>query len=229
MGRHDQGLRGPRRRERIPAGHRTRGHRSAPFRRSSLTSFPISPSAPPWALFCCPGGIPISDEPRTDAPSTPPAVPAEGTTGSTGPGEVPSWIQTLLANVNAKSTTTGDDAGTAATATDEVRAEYEAKFTELAAQTAAVAAELEAQRLSGLRVQVALNAGFPAASVTEFADLLKGSNEAELTAHAQKLKGLFDAAAPVAPRAVDPTQGATGPIDPDPTPGLGRLRNAYRD
>ncbi|MEO6089644.1 MAG: hypothetical protein ABIQ18_41705 [Umezawaea sp.] len=102
----------------------------------------------------------------------------------------------------------------------------------MAAQTAAVAAELEAQRLSGLRVQVALSAGFPAASVTEFADLLKGSNEAELTAHAQKLKALIDAAAPTAPsapRAVDPTQGATGPIDPEPTPGLGRLRNAYRD
>jgi hypothetical protein len=136
-------------------------------------------------------------------------------------------VKSLVVNVNKANTPPASITPESAPTADAVRAGYEAQLTQ-------TRAELDAARLSGLRLTVALSAGFPAAHVSEFAKLLQGSTETELTAHAIKLKALIDSASTVAdtpapPRPVDPSQAATGAIDPEPSPGMGRLRNAYRN
>jgi hypothetical protein len=169
-----------------------------------------TPSVEPEA-----GGTPPA--PVADPPKAEPKTEAE----------LPDWAREKLTKANgeaAKYRTEKNDAVNAAKA--EAKAAYETQITELTDKGTSLTSELAKATSDLSKIKVALSVGIPGESAAEFADLLKGENDAELKAHAEKLKTLFgDSVKPG--RAVDPTQGANGTGAVDVSPGLDRLRNAY--
>ena len=119
---------------------------------------------------------------------------------------VPEWVREKLTKANneaAKYRVQAKEASEKAMV--EAESKFQDKLTALSDEKSAIAAELENVRLEHLRLKAAISVGIPGESASEFADLLKGSSEDELKAHAEKVKGLFGASK--SDRAVDPTQG----------------------
>lgn len=123
---------------------------------------------------------------------------------------VPEWVREKLTKANneaAKYRTKAKEA--AQQAQFEADEKYSAQLSALTDEKAAIAAELENARLEHLKFKTALSVGIPGESASEFADLLKGTTEEEVLAHAEKVKELFGASNKPA-RATDPTQGLDG-------------------
>ncbi|WP_158881980.1 hypothetical protein [Amycolatopsis anabasis] len=146
----------------------------------------------------------------------------------TKPDELPEWAREQLTKANNEAAKYRVQAKEAAEkAKTEAAGEFGAKLEELSTSKAALAAELESARLGLVKLQAALSVGVPGESAAEFADLLKGTNEDEIKAHAEKVKELFGASKK-SDRPVDPSQGAYGSEKSDPGPGLSRLLSAYQ-
>lgn len=134
----------------------------------------------------------------------------EGTeTASASPDALPEWARAQITKANneaAKYRTKAKE--TEERVRFEVESEYEAQITALSDERAAIAADLNAARLDGMRLRAALAAGIPGESAVEFAELLKGETEEELAAHAEKVKGLMGTQRTA--RVVDRSQGLGG-------------------
>jgi ATPase subunit of ABC transporter with duplicated ATPase domains len=123
---------------------------------------------------------------------------------------VPEWVREKLTKANneaAKYRTKAKEA--AQQAQFEAEEKFSAQIAALTDEKAAAVAELENARLEATKLKAALSVGIPGESASEFADLLKGTNEEEILAHAEKVKELFGASVKPA-RATDPTQGLDG-------------------
>ncbi|GGM64733.1 hypothetical protein GCM10012275_39170 [Longimycelium tulufanense] len=123
--------------------------------------------------------------------------------------ELPQWARDQITEANNEAARYRVRAREAADkARAEVRQEFEPQVSALEDEKAALAADLDAARLDLVKLKAALNAGIPGESAAEFAELLKGSTEEDITAHAETVKAMFSAAGSVRPpRAVDPSQG----------------------
>lgn len=144
----------------------------------------------------------MSDESVTEA--------VDNTAPETNDDTVPSWVRGQLTKANneaAKYRQRAKDAEDTARA--EADEKYGSRIKELSDEKARVDAELESARLDITKLKTALSVGIPGESASEFADLLKGSNEEEILAHAEKVKELFGSSGKPA-RATDPTQGLDG-------------------
>jgi hypothetical protein len=134
----------------------------------------------------------------------------EGTETESPSDSLPEWAREKLTKANneaAKYRTKAKEA--AQQAQYEAEEKFSAQIAALTDERATAVAELENARLEVTKLKAALSVGIPGESASEFADLLKGSNEEEILAHAEKVKELFGASAKPA-RATDPTQGLDG-------------------
>lgn len=123
---------------------------------------------------------------------------------------IPEWVREKLTKANneaAKYRTKAKDA--AQQAQFEAEEKFGPQIKALTDEKTALAVELENARLEHTKFKAALSVGIPGESASEFADLLKGSTEEEILAHAEKVKELFGASSKPA-RATDPTQGLDG-------------------
>jgi len=131
-----------------------------------------------------------------------------GTQGNTA--ELPEWGRRAIAEANAEAAKYRVKAQTAA---DEAKAaakvEYDAQLQALAQEKTSVITERD-NAVTGLtKLKVAIAADVPGEQAVAFADLLKGSTEDELNAHAKQLKEMFGTPAG-RQRATDRTQSAGG-------------------
>lgn len=134
-------------------------------------------------------------------------------TGSDTPqnvDELPQWARAKLTKANNEAAKYRVEARDAAEkARKEASDEYLTKVTELSENNSALQAELDSARVDNMKIHAALAVGIPGESAAEFADLLKGTTEKEISEHAEKVKGLFDTGKDSKPsRAVDPSQGS---------------------
>ena len=162
----------------------------------------------------------MSDVTATESVETPVAAPesvTEATEQDAG-NSLPEWAREKLTKANNAAAKYRVQAKEAAEkAQFEAEEKYSAQIKELTDAKAAVAAELETARLESLKLRTALSVGIPGESAAEFAALLQGTTEDELSAHAQKVKGLLGVATKPE-RPVDPSQGAGSdvPLNGDP-------------
>lgn len=132
------------------------------------------------------------------------------TTEVTTEDAVPEWVREKLTKANNEAAKYRQRAKEASQqAQYEADEKYSAQIKELTDAKASTDAELENVRLEATKLKAALSVGIPGESASEFADLLKGSNEEEILSHAEKVKELFGASGKPA-RATDPTQGLDG-------------------
>lgn len=165
--------------------------------------------------------------PPADPTTTPPADPV--TPPANNPGDVlPQWARDQITKANneaAKYRVEKNDAVAAATAASQ--AEFETKIAAINESNAKTASDLEETRIQNIKLTAALTVGIPGESAAEFASLLKGTTQEEISTHAEKVKKLFGTQAP-AQRAVDPSQGSGGEPTKQLAPGLPRLMSAYQ-
>lgn len=122
--------------------------------------------------------------------------------------ELPDWAQKLISDVRAEAAKHRTEKTSAIEAAKlEAMEAAEAKAKELSDAKTALEGELSATKLAALKERIALQTGVPVEKAADFADLLKGETEEELTAYAEKVRDL----AGIRPLAIDPTQGAAGP------------------
>ncbi len=88
-------------------------------------------------------------------------------------------------------------------------ADFDAQFKTLSDEKSAITAERDTATTQLNKLKVALAAGIPGETAVQFAALLQGNDEAELTAHAATLKEMFGAPGKAA-RPVDHSHGASG-------------------
>lgn len=121
---------------------------------------------------------------------------------------LPQWARDAITTANDQAARNRIKAREAAeTARAEVAAEFQERMSALAADKDDIALELGDARLDLSRLRIALGAGIPGESATEFAALLRGSNEDELRAHADKVKAMFGVISAQPDRPVDHSQG----------------------
>lgn len=138
-----------------------------------------------------------------NTPAEVPAAPAQTTE------QLPEWARKAISEANGEAASYRQKAKTAAEeAKAAVAAEYDEQIKALSGEKTAITAERDSAATNYTKLMVALQAGVPGDTAVEFAGLLQGSNEDELKAHAEKLKGMFGAGGKV--KAVDPSHGLTG-------------------
>lgn len=125
---------------------------------------------------------------------------------------LPQWARDAITTANdqaARNRIKAREAADTARAevTAQVTAEFEQRLSALAADKDDIAVELGDARLALSRLRIALDAGIPGESATEFAALLRGGNEDELRAHADKVKAMFGVIGAQPDRPVDHSQG----------------------
>lgn len=138
--------------------------------------------------------------------------------------ELPDWAREKLTKANAEAAkyrTRVKELNDKLKAVEDASGKVEA----LTQQATDASAEAETAKLALLKLQTALSVeGIEAKNASEFADLLQGSTEDELKAHAEKVKKLLGVSRS---RATDPTQGRSGDVKPSVGPGVDRLTYAY--
>jgi hypothetical protein len=143
-----------------------------------------------------------------ETPETPEVPEVEAPVEPNSVDELPEWAQKLISDVRAEAAKHRTEKTSAAEqARQAALDEAAAKAKELSDAKTALESELSATKLAALKERVALQAGVPVEKAADFADLLKGETEEELTAYAEKVRDL----AGIRPLAIDPTQGAAGP------------------
>lgn len=140
--------------------------------------------------------------------------------------ELPDWAREAINKANseaAKYRTEKNSAVEAAKA--EVTDSFTSKIKELEAQIEEKSGEVSQANLNVERVKAAIKVGISTDKLESFAELLHGSTQEELVAHAEQLKDLFTVANG-ASKATDRSQGsggASGPLNGDPI--LDAVRN----
>lgn len=122
---------------------------------------------------------------------------------------LPDWARKQISEANAEAAKYRNERNNIeAETTAKLKAEFDAQLKTLSDEKSAITAERDTTTLNYTKLGVALAAGVPGETAVKFADLLKGSNEDELKAHAEELKSMFGA--PVKIAAIDPSHGASG-------------------
>lgn len=131
-------------------------------------------------------------------------------TGTQNSADLPEWGRRAISDANAEAAKYRLKAQTAADeAKAETKKEFDAQLQALVSEKTAIAAERD-NAVTGLtKLKVAIAAEVPGEQAVVFADLLKGSTEDELKAHATELKSMFGTPAG-RQRATDKSQGAGG-------------------
>ncbi len=141
--------------------------------------------------------------------------------------ELPDWAREAINKANseaAKYRTEKNSAVEAAKA--EVTDSFTSKIKELEAQIEEKSSEASQANLNVERVKAAIKVGISTDKLESFAELLHGSTQEELVAHAEQLKDLFTVAKGSGSKATDRSQGsggASGPLNGDPI--LDAVRN----
>lgn len=124
--------------------------------------------------------------------------------------DLPEWGRRAISEANAeaakyrlKAQTAADEAKAA------TKAEYDKQLQALASEKTSIAGERDKAVTELTKLQVAITADVPGEQAVAFADLLKGSTQEELKAHAEQLKTMFGTPAGKQ-RATDKSQGAGG-------------------
>lgn len=121
--------------------------------------------------------------------------------------ELPAWARAQITKANNEAAKKRIEAKDAAdNAKKEAADEYQSTISQLNEEKASLNVELEGAREELMKLEAALAVGIPGESAAEFAELLKGSTKREISAHAEKVKELFDGSQKPS-RAVDPSQG----------------------
>ncbi|WP_367137907.1 hypothetical protein [Saccharothrix sp. HUAS TT1] len=143
----------------------------------------------------------MSDDATKDAPNA---------------AELPEWGRKAISEANAEAAKYRVKAQTAADeARAQAQAEFDAKYKTVADEKSAITTERDQAVTDLAKLKVALASGVPGETAVAFADLLKGSNEDELKAHAENLKNMFGVSGKSAP-AVDLSHGLSGGSSSDP-------------
>lgn len=122
---------------------------------------------------------------------------------------LPDWARKQISEANAEAAKYRTERNNIeAETTAKLKAEFDAQLKTLSDEKSAITAERDTTALNYTKLGVALAAGVPGETAVKFADLLKGSNEDELKAHAEELKSMFGG--PVKIAAIDPSHGASG-------------------
>lgn len=158
----------------------------------------------------------MSDDAATDETTNTPSEVASDASNDAQPSdspqsvdELPQWARSKLTKANNEAAKYRVEAKEAADkARRETSEEYQTKLTELNENNSALQAELDSARVDNMKIHAALAVGIPGESAAEFAELLKGSTKREISAHAEKVKALFDTGNQKPSRAVDPSQGS---------------------
>lgn len=123
--------------------------------------------------------------------------------------EIPDWARKSISEANAEAAKYRNQVKTIADETaTKLNAEWESKLKSVAEEKTAALSERDNSSLEYTKLKVALNSGVSADKAVDFAGLLQGSNEEELSAYAQKVLQFGGAQKPA--KATDPTQGMTG-------------------
>ena len=124
---------------------------------------------------------------------------------------LPDWARKQISEANAEAAKYRNERNNIeAETTAKLKAEFDAQLKTLSDEKSAITAERDTKALNYTKLGVALAAGVPGETAVKFAGLLKGSNEDELKAHAEELKGMFGG--PVKIAAIDPSHGAGGNV-----------------
>ena len=139
--------------------------------------------------------------------------------------ELPDWAREKLTKAN-------NEAAKYRTQVKELREKVKAleessgQVEDLNKKATDASAAAETAKTDLLKLQIALTVdGIEAKNASEFAELLQGTTEEELKAHAEKVKKLLGVSR--SRSAVDPTQGRGGKVEQDPGTGTNRLAFAY--
>lgn len=152
------------------------------------------------------------------------AAPAEGAEApqeANSEAGLPAWAQkelTKLRNEAAAKRVEARDAKQAAT-------DAAAQLTELTGKHTQVSDDLVVTASKLTKLEVALSVGIPGESAAAFAELLQGTTQDEIRAHADKILSVsktFGATPPPA-RPVDPSQGLSGGKGQEPADLFGAL------
>jgi len=140
-------------------------------------------------------------------------------TGTQNTDALPEWGRRAISDANAEAAKYRLAAKNAADeATAKVKAEYDKQLQALATEKTSIAGERD-NAVTGLtKLKVAIAADVPGEQAVAFADLLKGTTEDELKAHATQLKEMFGSPAG-RQRATDKSQGAGNSAGGVKTPG----------
>lgn len=143
----------------------------------------------------------MSDDNKTDAVETP-QEPAKQEV-------IPEWARKQISEANAEAAKYRTERNNIEAETRAaLSADFDTQFKTLSDEKSAITAERDTATDQLNKLKVALAAGIPGETAVEFAALLQGKDEAELTAHAGKLKEMFGAPGK-ASRAIDPSHGAS--------------------
>lgn len=124
------------------------------------------------------------------------------------PEVLPEWARKQISEANAEAAKYRTERNNIEAETKAaLSADFDTQFKTLSDEKSAITAERDTATTQLNKLKVALAAGIPGETAVEFAALLQGSNEEELTAHAGKLKEMFGAPGK-ASRAVDHSHGA---------------------
>lgn len=124
---------------------------------------------------------------------------------------IPDWARKQITEANAEAAKYRTERNNIeAETTAKLKAEFDAQLKTLSDEKSAITAERDTTALNYTKLGVALAAGVPGETAVKFAGLLQGSNEDELKAHAEELKGMFGG--PVKIAAIDPSHGAGGNV-----------------
>lgn len=122
---------------------------------------------------------------------------------------LPEWARKQISEANAEAAKYRTERNNIEAETKaKLSAEFDAQLKTLSDEKSAIAAERDNNAVNFKKLNVALAAGVPGETAVKFADLLKGSTDEELAAHAEELKSMFGTPTKIA--AIDPSHGAGG-------------------
>jgi hypothetical protein len=142
----------------------------------------------------------MSDDNKTDAVETPQETPKQEV--------LPDWARKQISEANAEAAKYRTERNNIEAETKAaLSADFDAQFKTLSDEKSAITAERDSATSQLTKLKVALAAGVPGETAVEFAALLQGKDETEMTAHAAKLKEMFGSPKQ---RPVDLSHGAGG-------------------
>lgn len=133
--------------------------------------------------------------------------------------ELPDWAREAINKANAEAAKYRTEKNSAVEAAKaEVTDSFNSKIKELEAQIEEKDSEVSQANMSVERVKAAIKVGISTDKLESFAELLHGSTQEELVAHAEQLKGLFTVDRGSS-KATDRSQGSSSessPLNGDP-------------
>lgn len=143
-------------------------------------------------------------------------------------GDLPDWARQEITDANneaARYRVEKNDAVAAGKA--QVQQEYEAKLADAQTRQDEIQADLDVALVENKKLIAAINQGIPTDAIVDFASLLNGTSDEELSSHAEKVKALF-AKTPRKDPPTDPSQGSGNHMPLNGDPILDAIKRAVR-